>query len=116
MDSRFLSVKYLLDDWQLSWFAVNIKILNYISCPAGKNSQSIFATKQPDKKMKTFVAACLISSALAFNITSIKPLDFDAIINGPANKVKAKASGVPQVESVPDFSKEEGYADLILDL
>ena len=67
--------------------------------------------------MKTFAAACILSTALAFDISVIKPLVMgDYTIETPSAPKTKRLAGIPQIESVPKFDEDDEYKEMISEL
>ena len=72
--------------------------------------------------MKTFAAACLLSSALAFDIALIKPLVVGDYSIETRAAPKKRLAGVPQFEAmpkipvVPAVSKADGHDEMVEEL
>jgi hypothetical protein len=67
--------------------------------------------------MKTFAAACILSTALAFDLSVIKPLVMgDYTIETPNAPKTKRLAGIPQIESVPVVQEDAEYKAMIAEL
>lgn len=64
--------------------------------------------------MRAFAAICILSTALAFDISSIRPLDLD--VSFVTVKRQQKPAAIKQVEKVPAVEEADGYKEMIAEL
>ena len=69
--------------------------------------------------MKTFAAACLLSTALAFDIALIKPLVVGDYTIETRAAPKKRLAGIPQFEAMPKLplvSEADGHSEMVEEL
>ena len=66
--------------------------------------------------MRAFAAICILSTALAFDISSIRPLDLDVSFVTVKRQQQQKPAAIEQVQKVPAVEEADGYKEMIAEL